>query len=734
MLIRSPRITCSEIAVPNAANQSVFPSSGESSNPLYRLVNPRSVVIVGASDRVGSLGERTVSNLLDYSDFRGDVYFINPNRPAIRDIQCYASVLDLPVAPDVAALVVPAKAVLSTLRDCAEHGVRYSLVFSSGFAELGEEGKAAQAEMLRIARNSGMRIYGPNSPGFCNLNRRFGLMFSPSYRVDQCSGPIGLATQGGGIGRCFLQAMERGIGVGLWASTGNEVDLTVAEFIRYMADADDIRVIATAMEGIRDGEQLVDAAKYAAERNKPVIALKIGRSDYGMQATASHTGSISGSAVVNSAVFRQLGIVEVDDIDELIDTAAMFTRSGRLPSGKEKIAVFGFSGGACALTADGVGEGGLTLAAFSSKTLDVLRNALPDYAAIGNPVDATSDIITDPEVGRATLNAVADDPEVDLILYPFPCDYMEITGTIAEMVVKAQQQTSVPIVPIWLSDRLGAGFEHLVGGGLMPTRSVKQTVKAVRRWTDWGAWRARFDPGWIGLPSNAATQGRKVVYTEAAAKALLSQHGLPVPIGAVARTVDDAVEIARNVGYPVVAKIVSAEIQHKSDVGGVATGLDDEAALRVAFERVRESAGTAMPNARIEGVLIEKMAGGGGFEALVGVVRDPVFGPMITFGLGGVYVELFKDVARRKLPLTARSAQELIQEPRCAKLLEGLRGRPPADVAALESLLLAISDFVVRHAHVIEEMELNPVWVGVRGQGAVALDAVLVMREDAGQS
>jgi acetate---CoA ligase (ADP-forming) len=700
---------------------------GIGQSPLHRLVSPGSVAIVGASDRAGSLGERTVSNLLDYSDFRGEVYFINPNKSAIRGIKCHANVRDLPVAPDVAALVVPAKAVVDTLRDCAARGVRYSLVFSSGFAEVGAAGKAVQAQMAKIARDSGMRIYGPNSPGFCNLNQRFGLMFSPSYRIDQRPGSIGLATQGGGIGRCFLQAMERGIGVGLWASTGNEVDLTVADFIRYMADADDIKVIATAMEGIRDGGQLIEAAQYAAERNKPVIALKIGRSDYGVQATISHTGSISGSAAINSAVFRQVGIVEVDDIDELIDTAALFTR-GPLPCGREKIGVFGFSGGACALTADGVGEGGLTLSTFSSQTLDTLRNALPDYAAIGNPVDATSDIITDPEVGRATLSAVADDPDVDLILYPFPCDYMEITSTIAEMVVKAQQQTQVPIVPIWLSDRLGGGFQQLVSGGLMPTRSVKQTVKAVRRWIDWGVWRAQFDPGWNPLPTSAAAAGEKATHTEPDAKALLSAHGVRVPEGSVARDADEAAQVARRIGYPVVAKIVSPQITHKSDVGGVAIGLANESAVRDAFARIMASSRSAVPSAGIDGVLIEKMAPACGFEALIGVVRDPVFGPVITFGLGGIYIELFKDVARRMLPLTARTARELIDEPRCAKLMHGLRGKAPADISALQAMLLAISDFVTKHTDTLEELELNPVWVGLHGQGAVALDAVLITR------
>ncbi|MEV4381079.1 acetate--CoA ligase family protein [Streptosporangium sp. NPDC049644] len=687
---------------------------------LSRLVNPSSVAIIGASDRPGSLGSRTVANLLDHSDFTGAAYLISRSKRTIHDLPCYQSVLDLPESPDVALLVVPAAQTLPVLRECALKGTRFAIVFTSGFGEMGEEGKRAEAEMAQIGRESGMRIYGPNSPGLCNLNRRLGLMFSPSFHLDQFAGPIGLATQGGGIGRCFLQAMERGVGVGLWASTGNEVDLTVADFIRHYADDDAITVIASTMEGVKDGPAFVDAALYAAERGKPVIALKVGRSDYGARAVASHTGSLSGAAEVNSAVFRQAGVVEVDDMDELIDTAALFAR--KRPTGRERIAVYGFSGGGCALGADAVGNAGLELAEFSDKTLARVREVLPDYAAVANPVDATSDILTRTEIGYESLRAVADDPDVGLVLYPFPCDYEELTEAIGASIAQVQRETETPILPVWMSDRLGPGYDELVKGGLVPVRSVRNGTAALRRWVERGRWSHQ--EGWRPLGA-ASSGGERIVHTEPTAKELLDRHGVPVPASGVATTADEAVAVAERVGYPVVLKVVSAQITHKSDVGGVAVGLADAGQVRAAYHRIREAVPAARPDAEVGGVLVEAMASAG-LDVLVGVSRDPVFGQVVTFGLGGVLVELFGDVSRRLLPLTPDQARALVDEPRCAALLHGVRGGEPGDVDALVDLLVNVSRFVEANAAVVDELELNPVRVLPAGQGVVALDAVLV--------
>jgi acyl-CoA synthetase (NDP forming) len=698
---------------------------------LANLVDPRSVAIIGASDRAGSLSLRTVENLVDYSNFSGQTYLISKSKPEIKGRKTFPSILETPEAPDVALLVVPYAATLDTLRECGRRGVKFAIVFTSGFGEMNEVGREAEREMARIAKDTGMRIYGPNCPGLCNQNKRVGLMFSPSWRVDQKPGNIGVATQGGGIGRCFLQAADRGVGVGLFASTGNEADLTVADFIRYMADADDIKVIAAAMEGIRDGGAFTAAALYAAQRGKPVVAVKVGRTEFGAKAVASHTGSISGTAEVNSAAFRQAGVIEVDSLDELIDTAALFSR--KYPTGTEKVAVYSFSGGNCVMMADAVSDGGMQLSHFSPETVKVMTDLLPDYAAVNNPVDLTSDVLSDVSLGYTTLKAVANDPDVGIVLYPFPCDYDGLTGAIADAAVKAQAETQRPIVPIWMSDRLGPGWKSLVEGGMMPMRLISQASKAAQRWIERGRWT--YPTGWHPLPTGIATArvGKRIPVGEAEAKLLLQKAGVPVPAGSIARSADEAAMVAAKVGFPVVAKIASLDITHKSDVGGVAIGLRDAKEVREAYDRIVVSVRNNVPTAALQGVLIEAMAGAGGVEVLVGVHRDPIFGPVMTFGLGGVYIELFKDVSRRLLPLTPEAAEGLLTEPRCSAILRGARGKVPADLAALQKLMLSVSDFVCTRSDSIEELELNPVWVGPKGRGVVALDAVLITNDSRDQ-
>lgn len=304
---------------------------------LSRLIEPRSIALVGTSDRAGSIGERTLTNLLTHSQFDGPRYLVNPGRTEIRGQRCWPSVAALPATPDVVLLALPASGVLAVLEECAARGVGFAIILSSGFGETGAEGQRAQQRMREIAGRNGLRLYGPNCPGLSNVNQRLGLTFSPSFAHDLRRGPIGLATQGGGLGRNVMQAMERGIGIGLWASTGNEVDLQVADFIGYMADAPDIRVIVTLLEGIKDGPKFVAAVQRAAANGKPVMALKIGKSEYGRRAAQSHTATLTGSAEVNSAVLRQFGVIEVGDVDELVNTAWLFARampgSGWRPSG-----------------------------------------------------------------------------------------------------------------------------------------------------------------------------------------------------------------------------------------------------------------------------------------------------------------------------------------------------------------------------------------------------------------
>lgn len=700
---------------------------------LSRLIRPRSIALVGASDRLHSIGERTMTNLLDHSEFDGDIYLVNPTRTDIRGRRCWPSVASLPATPDLAVIVVPASGVLAVAQECASRGVLFAIVLTSGFGEAGEEGERAQVRLKEIADAGGMRVYGPNCPGLTNVNHRLGLTFSPSFPHDLVKGPIGLATQGGGLGRNVMQAMDRGIGIGLWASTGNEVDLQVADFIHYMADAPDIKVIVTLLEGIKDGEKFVAAVDRAAANGKPVIALKVGKSAYGQKAAQSHTASLTGSAEVNSAIFRQCGVIEVDDIDELVDTAWLFARAQ--PGTSEGVAIYTSSGGTAALTADAVGLAGLTLAQFAPHTRELLGKMLPDFAAIDNPVDTTAAVLSDADLIEKTLGAVASDPHLGCVIVPIALDYGETTVQMARTIIAAQKRCATPIIPIWMSDRMGEGYRMLVEHGFAPPRSVGKGIKAIGRWVEYGRWkRARGpQPARTGAAMRPAASATRAL-SEADAKQQLLAAGIRLLPNALAHTAEEAVSMADAMGYPVVAKIASEQIVHKTDIGGVKVGLVDAGQVRQAWRDIMASAAQHRPDAVIDGLLVEKMAPRGGLELMVGVTRDPVFGHVMTFGLGGIYVEILRDITRRMLPLSASEAGAMVREVRCFPLLDGARGRPPADLQALEALLVQISDFVMQNADRIEEMDLNPVWIGAAGEGALPLDAVIIERAELGAS
>ncbi|MGZ9894531.1 acetate--CoA ligase family protein [Bordetella bronchiseptica] len=694
---------------------------------LASLFAPESLVLIGASDRPASIGQRTLVNIVEHSRFDGELFLVNATKDEVMGRRAYRSVLDLPYAPQTAIVVVPAKAAVEVLAECGRKGVRFAIVLSSGFGETGEAGRQLEEQMRAIVRETGLRIYGPNCPGMTNNNRGLGFTFSPAYQYDRMAGPIGLVTQGGGLGRTFLQACGRGVGIGLWCSSGNEADLTASDYINHMVEMPEIKVIVALLEGINDPPRFARAALNAARQGKPIVALKVGKSAYGVQATQSHTAALSGSAEVNSAAFRQLGIVEVDDIDELIDTAALLARGA--PARPIRAAVYSFSGGTVALAADMLGSAGLELSRFEPATRQALAGMLPSYAAIDNPVDTTAEILVQSDISYGSLLCVARDPNVDVVLYPIPMEYGDTTLAACRNMVKAQAEVAVPIVPVWMSDKLGAGFQCLVDAGLTPVRTLGKSVKALAHWNRYGQWMRRFERDWEPsvvktAAADAAARSEPRAYAEREAKQMLADAGVAVPFGQVCRSADEAVRAAAQCQGPVVAKIVSAQILHKSDIGGVAVGLRTPQQVRDAWETIDANARAACPDARIDGILIEQMIGGPGVETLVGVHEDPLFGHVMTFGLGGVYVEVFKDVSRRLLPLTPQDARDMIRETRCHQLLQGCRGQAAADIEALERLLLAVSGFVVDGPWHIKELDLNPVLAGPAG--ATALDAVLI--------
>jgi len=496
-----------------------------------------------------------------------------------------------------------------------------------------------------------------------------------------------------------------------------------------MAQDPEIKVIGCLVEGFKDGPRFAAAARRAAEMGKPIIGLKVGRSDYGAKAAQSHTASITGSAEVNSTVFRDLGVIEVDDLDEAMDVAMLFTRAQ--PRGDEKVAVFASSGGAASLCADNVGTAGLTLSTFTPETTATLKETLPSFANISNPIDTTSISISHPEALLAALIACAQDANTDLVLAPIPMDYGIYTEANAKNFRTAQDQSETPIVPIWFSEKTGEGYHELARSGLVPFRSLRNMGKAVRRWIDYGRYLSTRDPAWTPLITSigvAAAAETTRTLTEPEAKAELAAAGIPVTAPETATAPDEAAAIAARMAAPLAMKIVSPQITHKSDVGGVMLNVSPTDAA-AAFTRIMASAVQAAPEAALEGVLLEPMAPEGGLEAFVGVARDPVFGHVMTLGLGGIHVELFKDVTRAMLPVAEARAREMLLRLKSARLLTGYRGQPPRDIDALAKLVAGVSEHVAAHADRIEEMDLNPVWVGTEGEGARALDAVIVVRD-----
>jgi acyl-CoA synthetase (NDP forming) len=691
---------------------------------LARLFDPQSIVFIGASDRAGSIGQRALENLVEHSAFTGSLYLVNPKRDRLYERPCFASVSDLPQVPDLAIICTPADTVLQALRGCAEVGVRFAIVFTAGFGEVSEDGKAIEAAMKALVRSSGMRIYGPNTPGLTNVTKRLGFAFSPAFRTDLRGGPVGLATQGGALGRTLMQSMDRGLGIGVWCSGGNEVDLEISDFIQFMARDSTIKVIAAIIEGVRDGGRFIEAAQAAILQGKPLALLKIGKTTSGMAAAQSHTAAMSGVAAVNSAVFRQLNIIEVNDLDELTDVVSLFAQTE--PEGDERIAIYSLSGGAAALAADMSELHDLPLASLTDDTCRVLREVLPAFASINNPLDISGNVLSTPEILHPSLTAVVSDPRVGVTILPIPLDYGAFIETVCEVIVRVREETGAMIVPVWMSDRTGGGYGKLVAGGLVPIRSLRNAALAVARWRDFGRTRKDLDPQWRPFAQSPlrATSATRTL-SELEGKRLLAEHGIPILRGRLCVDPSQIAAAITEIDSPVVAKIVSPDITHKSDIGAVRLGIRTVEEAREAYEAITTAVRLGRPDADIHGVLFEQMAPPGGIEVFVGVHPDPVFGHLMTFGLGGIFVELFKDVSRRLLPLTCSSAAALIRETRCFGLLSGARGRPAADLAALEQLLLRISEFVERHVERLTTLEINPIWVGPAGTGVFALDSVI---------
>ena len=686
--------------------------------PLDVFFRPRTLAVVGASDTERRPNTAMYRKIRAWGEaFGTTVYPVNPNKDAIDGVRCYASILDIDDDIDLAAILVGDA--MAAIEQAIEKKAKFAVIFAAGFAEVGGEGEARQEELDRLIHSSEIHLVGPNT----NLN---------AFEVfeDLPGKAIALITQSGHQGRPIFQGQEIGIRLSHWAPTGNEVDLEFADFASYFADQPDVGVIACYIEGFKDGRTLALAADHAAKAKVPIVCIKVGRTDEGRSMAKAHTGHLTGSDAVVSAVLRQYGVTRVDGLDELLDTSTMLARAN--PPKGDGVCVYAISGGTGAHMADMAAAVGLRLPELSKKTQKALREWIPDYLRVSNPVDNGGGPSGDWR-GRKILDTIVADPNVDLIICPITGALASMSNNLAKDLVEVAATTDKPICVVWGSPvgNEDAYRDVLLKSDLPVFRTFANCVGAVKAYFDYYDFAARYRSPFakpVLRPSAAAAKARPFLeagqaLSEHASKQVLAAYGIPTTRDVLAQNAKEAVAAARGLGGPAVLKVSSRDLLHKSDAGLVEVGVTGDGAVRKTYAALLERALAADPEACVDGVLVSEMVTGG-TETVVGVAHDELFGPVVMFGLGGVFVEVLGDVSFRVPPFDKDEAARMIDEVKGRALLDGVRGRPRADRRALIDVIMKVQRLAVDLHDDIAELDINP--LVVLPKGAVALDALVV--------
>lgn len=692
---------------------------------LQSLFRPQSVAIVGASTDPEKIGGKPLAFLKEH-DFAGAIYPINPKAETVQGVKAYAAISDLPGPVDMAICAVPGGAAEQTVQACADQGVRSVIMFSAGFAEVSDEGRLAQERMARIAREAGMRLMGPNCMGVANFVDGMIASFHPAYGAKPpYQGKIGLVSQSGAFGgmSCFM-AQKRGIPFRHVLTTGNEADVEASDCLAFLANDPDTEVIMLYLEGVRNGPKLLAALDMARRNNKKVVAIKLGRTEAGAAAAESHTAALAGSDQVIDAIFRQYGVYRANNIEEFFDLGCAASL-GPVPA-NDRVGLITVSGGVGVLMADDAAERGLDVAPLPEGTQARMKELVP-FAGVRNPLDVTGQVLNDSSLYEKAIRLVLDETDFGSIV----C-FQGALGTKPEeletvMVMLRSLVTDYPdrlIIVAGLFDPDGQRAVEALGIPVVhePTHGTR-IIAALH-----GFGQAGSPPEPEGVEELAATSLPDGVLNEVQALAVLADGDVPVVPVRHVHTAAEAAIAAAEIDGPVVMKIVSADLQHKSEVGGVRLNISGGEAAATAFEEIIAGVAEKTPDALLDGCLVAPMVGGG-TEAILGVSRDPVFGPVVMFGLGGIFVEVLKDVAFRVAPFDEAEARKMIREIRGYPVLQGVRGQPPADEDALAQALASLSRFAAANADTIESMEANPFLVRAAGQGAMALDALIIKRD-----
>jgi len=703
---------------------------------------PRSIAVIGASPNPGKLSGRPIAALLK-KGYTGAIYPVNPRYTEVGGLPCYPSIHAIDGPVDLTVLAVPMEGTLDALRQCADKGVKAAVVFTSGFSEVGPEGKALQQEISTIAQQSGMRILGPNCLGLVYFRNAVMASFSDIMELDvETPGSLGFVTQSGAYGeKTFLQAVQDGVGFSTFISVGNEADLQFSDFIYYLATDNGTDLMGVYLEGAKNGAKFRQAALAALHAGKPLLVKKVGRTTAGMRAAVSHTGSLAGNDRIYDAFFRQMGIIRIDELRDLT-SFALAHQSGRMPAGKN-VAILTDSGGPGVELADKCEEFGLHVPELAGDTRTRIADCLPFYGSARNPIDMTAAVMTDQSLYGKCLRALFADKDIHMVFAPgFFMSY--VAPSLLDDVIEIYRSSTKPLVmcPVWAdrSPQAQAMISRVRQEGIPIIPEASDAARALASLAYYGERRKRIiETTAHPLPSALHEPDYRVAThrlqapgkpTEYDAKRILASYGIPITREGMAVSEEDAVSLANRIGYPVALKIQSPDIPHKTEADGIRLHLHREEEVRQAYGDILRKASMYAPQASISGILVQEMITGG-VEVIVGTIQDPVFGPCVMFGLGGVFVEVFQDISFRVVPLTRQDAEEMVREVRGFALLEGLRGRPRGDVQTLVDVILRVSRLASDFTSEIEEIDINPLIV--LPDGVCAADALIVKTGGAGR-
>jgi acetyl coenzyme A synthetase (ADP forming)-like protein len=702
---------------------------------LKYIFEPKSVAIIGASQKEDTVGNSILTNILD-SDFNGTVYPVNPKYENIMSHKAYADVTEITDDVDLAIICVPANVVEGVIAQCAKKGVKGVVLITAGFKEIGAEGKKLEDDIIAIANKNNINLIGPNCLGVINTSSKIKLNANFACKMPQ-AGNIALVSQSGAIGIVAIDyAHQQDLGISKFASIGNKAVLDESDVLEYLIDDEETKIITMYLEDIGNPARFLEMAKKAAAKEKPIIVIKTGTSVRGAVATHSHTGALSSSDTAYDALFGQCGVIRVSSLEELFEYAKGFTCLVK-PKGN-RVVVLTNGGGMGIIATDAAEKYHLEMTTFEADTLTALKKTLPPTANIHNPVDIIGD--ADAERFGKALSIIVKDKNVDAIIVSVSptvkTDMNDIASTLCDY---AKANPKLPILANLLSFEAEPSFTQILDKESIPNFhfpdiNVRVFAAMVKYYT------------WIKQPKASVTtfkvnkEAAEKIFTdlkkenrdhltEPESYGVLEAYGMKTIEHTIAKKLADVIGAADKIGYPVVLKIVSPDIMHKIDVGGVKINLKDKAALQKAFEEITESVKSKKPDAKIDGFIIEKFFTAKGIEIIAGVQSIKGFGHLIMFGSGGTFVELFKDVAFRLAPLTKQSALDMVMETKGYQILKGYRGQSAYDIDAVVDYLLRVSQLVTDFP-MIKELDMNPIKVLEENKGALVIDAKMVIATD----